>query len=395
METLTYTELKRHVDEGTLTPGTFYKFVYTPSIDLSQYDDLYKFSHYNDYEFDYNTNDYSDDKFTSTHKHKSYNSFYLIVEAISKNLLSHVAKAELVVGSVYGIDYSSDSRYFEYTDFSKWLIYYDIQNDKDKYEWADTENGKGVIYYLKDEFGNEAPFDFKNLKIRVKWPKLGQDSYQHNANDTKHTYKYLFDCYFLDYYGSSPSIDMSVNHYGDNYTPPLRTQSLKLLQADADIYYQDKQWVQYNVFHSLCYNNKVDPVFKVNGNKKTLMFPTVNFTVTLEYLQRNLPIANNYVSANCQGFELINCFGCKNKFTYYVNSDPYIIDFSKDKILRTPTGDIEYTNNEYWETTDCNQTTIELLDEGTFTPVLYSSGRIQMSDIYDSDKMEEWGTLYY
>jgi len=24
-------------------------------------------------------------------------------------------------------------------------------------------NGKGVIYYMKDEFGNECPYDFKNI----------------------------------------------------------------------------------------------------------------------------------------------------------------------------------------------------------------------------------------
>jgi hypothetical protein len=46
------------------------------------------------------------------------------------------------------------------------VIYYDINNDKNKYEWA-SDQGTGVIFYMKDEFGNEACFDFKNFKIKV------------------------------------------------------------------------------------------------------------------------------------------------------------------------------------------------------------------------------------
>ncbi|MCF0227836.1 MAG: hypothetical protein HUJ52_03375, partial [Malacoplasma sp.] len=45
----------------------------------------------------------------------------------------------------------------------KWEIKYDINNDTSVYTWADATNGKGVIYYMKDEFGNEAGYDFKNI----------------------------------------------------------------------------------------------------------------------------------------------------------------------------------------------------------------------------------------
>lgn len=43
-----------------------------------------------------------------------------------------------------------------------WDIRYCLDNDTNKYNWANP-NGKGVIYYLKDEFGNEASYDFKNI----------------------------------------------------------------------------------------------------------------------------------------------------------------------------------------------------------------------------------------
>ena len=47
-----------------------------------------------------------------------------------------------------------------------WEIKYCLDNDKTRFKFADTENGKGIIYYMKDEFGNEAPYDFKNVLFK-------------------------------------------------------------------------------------------------------------------------------------------------------------------------------------------------------------------------------------
>lgn len=44
-----------------------------------------------------------------------------------------------------------------------WELKYSLDNDTTKYAWADETNGKGVIYWLKDEYGNECPYDFKNI----------------------------------------------------------------------------------------------------------------------------------------------------------------------------------------------------------------------------------------
>ena len=44
-----------------------------------------------------------------------------------------------------------------------WELKYSLDNDTTKYAWADEINGKGVIYWLKDEYGNECPYDFKNI----------------------------------------------------------------------------------------------------------------------------------------------------------------------------------------------------------------------------------------
>lgn len=46
-----------------------------------------------------------------------------------------------------------------------WELKYCLDNDKDLFDWAEVE-GRGVIYYLKDEYGNECPYDFKNAMFR-------------------------------------------------------------------------------------------------------------------------------------------------------------------------------------------------------------------------------------
>lgn len=50
-------------------------------------------------------------------------------------------------------------------NMNAWELKYCLDNDKDLFDWAETD-GKGVIYWLKDEFGNEAPYDFKNAMFR-------------------------------------------------------------------------------------------------------------------------------------------------------------------------------------------------------------------------------------
>ena len=45
---------------------------------------------------------------------------------------------------------------------NKWELRYSLDNDIDKFDWA-CSRGKGVIYYMKDEYNNEASYDFKNV----------------------------------------------------------------------------------------------------------------------------------------------------------------------------------------------------------------------------------------
>ena len=95
--------------------------------------------------------------------------------------------------------------YFNENDLSKWVIKYDVRNDINKYLWADTENGKGVIYYMKDEFDNECPYDFKNIKFKrtKQWVDDNNLSEPNDELKFSETEKYF---YTFDWNGTDDSL---------------------------------------------------------------------------------------------------------------------------------------------------------------------------------------------
>jgi hypothetical protein len=56
--------------------------------------------------------------------------------------------------------------YYSKSNLNAWELKYSLDNNDTRFLWADTTNGKGVIYYLKDDFGNECPYDFKNALFK-------------------------------------------------------------------------------------------------------------------------------------------------------------------------------------------------------------------------------------
>ena len=69
-------------------------------------------------------------------------------------------------------------------NFEAWELKYCLDNDTNRFTWADKKGGKGVIYYIKDEYNNEGPYDFKNIQfIRSldQWgnfdPENGEDAW--------------------------------------------------------------------------------------------------------------------------------------------------------------------------------------------------------------------------
>ena len=121
---VTYTELKALRDNAQLIPGQQYRIT------------------------DYVTSTTQENTISANHQ------FDIIVTADSENTLNEVARATPHEGDTY----------FATSDLNAWEIWYCLDNDTERFAWAD-ENGKGVIYRMIDERGNECPYDFKNIKF--------------------------------------------------------------------------------------------------------------------------------------------------------------------------------------------------------------------------------------
>jgi hypothetical protein len=110
------------------------------------------------------------------------NDFDIIVVADSVNKLNETARAIRRAGDTY---FPND------TLFEAWELKYCIDNDTDRFAWADSVNGKGVIYYLKDEWNNEAAYDFKSITY-CNLNTAGVDTYNNLPNDGSQYY-YTFN----------------------------------------------------------------------------------------------------------------------------------------------------------------------------------------------------------
>ena len=85
--------------------------------------------------------------------------FDIIVTADDAGTLNEVARA---------VKHDGDE-YFANSDLSAWKIWYSLDNDTNRFAWADSVNGKGVIYRMIDEFNNDCSYDFKNIQFYRQW----------------------------------------------------------------------------------------------------------------------------------------------------------------------------------------------------------------------------------
>ena len=82
--------------------------------------------------------------------------FDVIVTADDVNKLNENARACLHEGDTY----------FANSKLESWQLKYYLDNDATRFAWADSVNGKGVIYRMIDEFNNDVPYDFKNIQFK-------------------------------------------------------------------------------------------------------------------------------------------------------------------------------------------------------------------------------------
>ena len=83
--------------------------------------------------------------------------FDIIVLATADDTLSEEARA---------IVNERNAAYFATANLDAWKVWYCLDNDTTRFQWADEANGRGVIYRLIDEWQNDCPYDFKNIQFK-------------------------------------------------------------------------------------------------------------------------------------------------------------------------------------------------------------------------------------
>ena len=122
----TWAELKAMRDGGKLAPGQWYRIT------------------------DYATTTSQQDTQSAGHQ------FDIIVRADSPTVLNENACATRHEGDTY----------FQNAKLESWQLKYCLDNVTARFAWANTSTGKGVVYGMIDEFGNECGYDFKNIQFK-------------------------------------------------------------------------------------------------------------------------------------------------------------------------------------------------------------------------------------
>ena len=194
--------------------------------------------------------------------------FDIIVTADSNNTLNEVARACKHVNDTY----------FATENLSAWQIWYCLDNDIERFGWADTTNGKGVIYRMIDEYNNECPYDFRNIMFK-KYLYYNEETSSYlimltdeegeeaDFSDNEFiTVKSQF-CYTFAYENSDVSILGNNTLYNDagNINGVYNNIIKKCLSYSEDYGYEGCQVLNNIVFYN-CYADDEDWYSGFNGN---------------------------------------------------------------------------------------------------------------------------------
>ena len=205
---ISWETLKNLRDSGQLASGVFYRIV----------------------DYDCMVNDASGLATSAMHP------FDIIVLALDESHLSEDARACHSDRDVDG--------YFEFSNLSAWKLWYSLDNDTSRFAWADSTNGKGVIYRIIDEFNNDIPYDFKNILF----------------TDSASTPKYI-NAYTFTYTENGVIKDASLLASKNCYSNIMKE------------YIESSRQLNFNVFYSTgtsfdCYSN----IFDIGCSHNTLSY---------------------------------------------------------------------------------------------------------------------------
>ena len=174
--------------------------------------------------------------------------------------------------NAFAMHHTGDT-YFQNCNLEAWQLKYCLDNDTDRFDWADDVEGKGVIFYMKDEWGNECPYDFKNIMFQRWAVTADQDHPSLVVDNADNNYGYYYGA--KDLRGNNV---LSKATYGED-TGYFYTFALKDLESG--------DWFDYTVAAHLglkndegnevaCYNNHLIEATDEYGSGKGEMAKMLN-----------------------------------------------------------------------------------------------------------------------
>lgn len=229
---ITYADLVALKNASELVEGTYYKII------------------------DYVTTTNGKSANTNEPSRSAGHQFDIVVRATSTSTLSELASVSLHEGDTY----------FATQNVGAWQIWYDINNDTTKYNWAVTDGtGKGVIYRMIDERQNDLPYDFKNIQF---YRDKTLEKYACIADQMK-----IEDGY---YYTFTTTQGTDVSKYGDmslltgDYTgyntmsSYLPTSNVQVLNNNVSVQRNSRAFSSNNMGRD-CYNNTFGSQIRSNN----------------------------------------------------------------------------------------------------------------------------------
>ena len=237
-------QLTNDVNYLTSIPVEYTKYIettYAELVELKNNANLEVGARYRITDYVTTTNGHSPD--TSEPSRSAGHPFDIIVQAVSNSTFSDIASCVLHDGDTY----------FANQNLGAWQIWYDINNDTSKYKWADTTNGKGVIYRMIDEKNNDLSYDFKNIQFYrdntlekyagTAVGLLAEDGYYYTFTDLSNG---IVEDFSLTVLTNNNSIKTLTSTYGDGKT----LNNIVIVQFD-----NDEMQIQGNSFGFNCYSN--------------------------------------------------------------------------------------------------------------------------------------------
>lgn len=219
VQSITWSDLKAKRDAGELTPGMQYRIT------------------------DYRCTT------TQSNTKSAGHQFDIIVVADDESTLNETARA------INHPVAEGETDYFANNALSAWQIWYCLDNDTTRFGWADSTNGKGVIYRMIDEFNNDVPYDFKNIqfyrqldKDKRLWSTISED----NTGVPCYTFSSVGDSFTTEF----TDMSLSISNY---------VYSNVIKNCNVDGYYGEQVLNNNCFFGTYCYGN----IFEVDSSINT------------------------------------------------------------------------------------------------------------------------------